>query len=138
LFLRLDSLRFINPDGSHNQETVVKYVTTILKQHGLKEENTIQRLEGLVVYPTDYFCPMDFRTGAITITENTHSIHYYDMSWWSPYQQASAKRKRKIIDALGDTVFSKIVIAAASAVAALVERVTHRYAKKARAESPDN
>ena len=35
------------------------------------------------IYPVDYFCPMNYDTGEITITENTYSIHHYAASWYT-------------------------------------------------------
>jgi len=75
------TLHFVNFDGSYNMKTVVEYVTEILKKHGLKDEDRIQQIDDLTIYPTEYFSPKDFWTGVIKITENTHSIHHYDSSW---------------------------------------------------------
>ena len=75
------TLHFINNDGSYNLHTVVEYVTKILIQNGLKTKNEIQKLEGLIIYPSDYFAPKSALTGILTITENTYSIHHYDASW---------------------------------------------------------
>jgi hypothetical protein len=86
-------LHFINSDGTYNLHTVVEYVTAILEKNGLKEENTIQCLDDLTVYPIEYFCPISFKTGQIKITENTHSIHHYDGSWLSKYMKQLLKEK---------------------------------------------
>jgi hypothetical protein len=90
------TLHFINADGSHNLHTIVEYVTTILKKNGLKEEDAVQYLDGLTIYPIEYFCPMDFNTGKINITEKTHSIHHYDGSWLSKYMKQLLKEKTYI------------------------------------------
>jgi hypothetical protein len=87
------SLHFLNKDGSYNLHTVVEYVTGILKQHGLKNENTIQKLDGLIVYPVEYFAPKDYATGRLNISENTHAIHHYDGSWLSLPMQKLLKEK---------------------------------------------
>jgi hypothetical protein len=102
-------LHFINADGSYNLHTVVEYVTLILKKNGLKEENTIQHLDGLTIYPIEYFCPMSFRTGKINITKNTHSIHYYHASWYSEIQKKYMKKINQISLIFGDNVFSRII-----------------------------
>lgn len=36
---------------------------------------------GYNVYPCEYFCPMDSITKTINITNNTVSIHHFDLSW---------------------------------------------------------
>ena len=44
-------------------------------KRGLIQNNSEQELEGGIhIFPSDYFCPMDFATGALGITENTYSI----------------------------------------------------------------
>jgi hypothetical protein len=86
-------LHFINSDETYNLHTVVEYVTEILKKNGLKEENAIQCLDGLTVYPIEYFCPISFKTGQMEITENTHSIHHYDGSWLTKHMKQLLKEK---------------------------------------------
>lgn len=48
---------------------------------GFTSENRIQKIEEAIIYPPEYFCPMDYRTGIITITDETRSIHHYTASW---------------------------------------------------------
>ena len=33
------------------------------------------------IYPTEYFCPIDYITGIETVTQNTVSIHHFNLSW---------------------------------------------------------
>ena len=79
-----DGLSFYNENGSLNQVTIVQYTTDLLISKGLKEVNKIQEIEGVYIYPRDYFCPMDCYTGKLDITHNTRSIHHYTASWLSP------------------------------------------------------
>jgi len=95
------NLHFLNKDGSFNLKTVVEYVTMVLKMNGLREEDKIQILDGLVIYPTEYFCPMSFESGKLNITENTYSIHHYDASWTSMYQKEYDQIKKNIYNRLG-------------------------------------
>ena len=104
------TLHFVNSDGSYNLQTVVEYVTAILKKHGLKMENAIQQIEGLVVYPTEYFCPLSPRTGKLTITKNTYSIHHYNGSWVSKSDKAFYKMIQNIFQFFGDNIFSKNIV----------------------------
>ena len=76
-----DSQRFINTDGSHNNMTIVSYTTKELYAYGMKPSEDIQEVEGIWIYPADYFCPMDSTTGIITKTPRTVAIHHYDCSW---------------------------------------------------------
>ncbi|MBQ7170765.1 MAG: glycosyl transferase [Clostridia bacterium] len=72
---------FQDADGSLNTETVVTKTTRILKEHGWQNGPGIQRVSEISVYPKAYFNPMDNNTGKMRITEQTHSIHWYSMSW---------------------------------------------------------
>ena len=83
-----EKAHFIMPDGSLNQITVVMYTTEYLKRYGLQQPVTsVQKVAGIYVYPADYFCPMDYETGEITLTENTRSIHHYMASWFNPHEK---------------------------------------------------
>ena len=75
------TFNFIESDGSLNLTPCVEYQTDLLRSYGLVRENRQQLVEGITVYPTDYFSPFNHRTGLLTITENTFSIHKYAGSW---------------------------------------------------------
>ena len=91
------ALHFLNPDGSLNLNTVVTYTTNILKKHGFLYMNTIQCIDGIYIYPQKYFCPMDYDTGIITISPNTHAIHHYSASWHGKAEQYAHTLKKKLI-----------------------------------------
>ena len=55
--------------------------TKVLLNHGLKLDGSRQQVDGMEIYPVDYFCPKSWSTGKITLTENTYSIHHFDASW---------------------------------------------------------
>lgn len=74
-------ISFINPDGTYNLKTIVKYTTECLQQNGLKCRTGIQEIAGITIYPKEYFNPLDDNTGRLTITSNTHSIHWYSKTW---------------------------------------------------------
>lgn len=92
--------RFILEDGSTNANTVVDTITSLFVELGFDQNsNAIQQIDGFTIFPVDYFCPMDYTSGSINITENTYSIHWYNMSWLSDkekrWQQFSRKYKGK-------------------------------------------
>ena len=98
------NLSFINPDGSFNTKTVVVYTTEFLIRKGL-DANNIEPvcIEGIWVYPADFFCPMDHTKGnLLRITSNTRAIHHYDASWLnhSPFHQFLRRIKKSIIRVL--------------------------------------
>lgn len=62
--------------------TVVVRVTNLMTQAGYIPNYEPQRVNGIVIYPKDYFNPMIYETGVLDITSNTKSIHWYDASWF--------------------------------------------------------
>lgn len=93
-------VNFIKPDGSFNTVAVVRNTTTLLTKYGLKDVNGIQKIGGINIYPSEYFNPLDSTTGLINKTDQTHSIHWYMLSWMSPSQRLRvtlAKKIRKVL-----------------------------------------
>lgn len=74
-------LRFLKEDGELNLKTVVQYTTEILCAHGLQMVNDIQCIDGIWIYPKEYFNPKDYATGKLTISDKTYSIHHFAASW---------------------------------------------------------
>ena len=100
-----NTIHFKNLDGSYNLNTVVQYVTDILKRHGFVEEDKKQTIAGVTIYPSDYFDPMNCETGEIKITQNTVSIHHYACSW----ADKKTQRKKKIQKLIGPEITSIII-----------------------------
>lgn len=72
---------FINEDGSYNLKTCGFYETKPLEDAGLKLDGTLQQIQGMTIYPSDYFHPKSSVTGRTNITENTYSVHHFSWSW---------------------------------------------------------
>ena len=99
--------RFLNPDGSINTETIVKKTTKVLIACGLKNIKGIQEIDGITIYPREYFNPLQDSTGVLTITENTHSIHWYDKSWIDTVARVRSRLTRPFHRLFGDDCFKK-------------------------------
>jgi hypothetical protein len=65
--------------------TIVDHTTKIFMRHGLVVKPGIQEVAGIIIYPTEYFCPLDYLTGRMRKTKNTHSIHWYAKTWINNY-----------------------------------------------------
>lgn len=73
---------FVQPDGSFDMTTNTVVITNYMLGKGLIQNNTYQDFPGLcTMYPADYFCPKDHRTGKIKCTNNTVCIHHFAGSW---------------------------------------------------------
>ena len=77
---------YILPDGTYSRETVVTITTDLLCKYGLRNISDIQEIAGVLIYPKEYFCPKDYATGNLNITLNSVSIHHYDASWLTWYE----------------------------------------------------
>lgn len=76
------TIHFQDENGVQYPGTVVYHTTKVLEsEYGLKPTNDIQHLDGVNIFPVDYFNPFDDLTGVLRKTSNTHSIHWYSKSW---------------------------------------------------------
>lgn len=91
-----ETAHFIKQDGTYNYMTVVDRTTNMLKKYNFKESNAIQLIKDIYIYPPEYFCPLDYTTGNLNVTENSRSIHWYDASWLDQRMQLRRKRVEKI------------------------------------------
>ena len=76
-----DTRNFIMKDGKLDMTTNVIIITEILSKKGLKKNNKKQTIEGLTIYPSEFFCPLDCNSKKLRKTRNTHAIHWFSGSW---------------------------------------------------------
>ena len=76
-----DDKHFEFKEGGKDQETVVHIATKILYENGMQNVKGIQCVDGVYIYPSEYFCPINITSKRLHITENTRSIHRYMDSW---------------------------------------------------------
>ncbi len=90
-----EKLEFLDCDGASNLKTIVEYTSELLCQSGLKNTHNIQTIEGINIYPKEYFCPLS-PTLVLDLTENSRTIHHYSASWESKMVKFRKKIKRTI------------------------------------------
>lgn len=76
-----EHLNFYNENGERNNYSMIPLVTDLLTQKGLKKDGSMQVIDNVILYPSEYLCPMEYFTGKVTITDNTYAIHWYSMTW---------------------------------------------------------
>ena len=103
------SEQFIKEDGSLNLKTVVERVSETFAKHGFIEKDVLQTVAETTIYPSEYFCPKDVRTGELTITANTYTIHHYDGSWTIPLRKKYMKTLPRLSKIIGVKV-AKILL----------------------------
>ncbi len=92
-----DERSFLREDGSYDTTTNVVYITEACLKEGLVLNGEKQTVAGFTLYPQDYFCPKDYRTKHLNITENTHAIHHFDGSWLSPEVREFQLRRERLM-----------------------------------------
>ena len=94
-----DNRKFIKEDGSLDMTTNVTLITenTVKQYPEIQLNNTEQRFENVVFYTKDYFCPIDLVTNKLKKTNNTHAIHWFNSSWFTPKQKFK-KNVRKFLN----------------------------------------
>ncbi len=90
------NMQFYTKDGCRNPYTMIPMVSELLERYGLRLDGSLQTINGLTVYPIDYFNPFNYIIGELNKTANTRSIHWYSMSWMSWKVQWKLKLKRVI------------------------------------------
>ena len=93
-------LSFISENSNGSYKTIVDYTTETLVEHGLKGIKGIQEVDGLFIYPKDYFNPLE-HINQLHITDNTRSIHYFAGTWVSWRD----KLKKRFVLLLGPKIY---------------------------------
>ena len=76
-----ENRQFLRADGSCDDTTNVDTLTGMFTQVGLRKNNQIQTVCGVMIYPVEFFSPKSLATGKITLTEDSHAIHHFEASW---------------------------------------------------------
>lgn len=106
---------FVRSDGSYDMTTNTIAITKYMIGKGLVLNNQYQDFPELcTMYPADYFCPKDHRTGKIKCTPNTVCIHHFAGSWLKHGFWSDSRHNLKLflVEILGErfvTYFSDIV-----------------------------
>ena len=76
-----NDMHYLLPNGTTSTETVVTITTDLLCKKGLQNTPEVQCVDGVWIYPKEYFCPKSYISERIKITINTRSIHHFDGTW---------------------------------------------------------
>ncbi len=126
---------FKTKNGKFNATPSTPIWTHFLKKHyGLKLKNETQnlsRIDGVddskvTVFQNDYFCPINYTTKEILLTNNTYAIHYFDASWFDKKLKASEKFLRALYKVVRGGIFTIFTRIYANSVGQKIER----YLKK--------
>ena len=90
-----DTAEFILPDGSHDTTTNVEVLTRLCRERGLLLNDQYQIVEGLAVYPREYFCPVDYDTEKLKRTRKTVTIHWFSGSWQTEEEREFIRQEKE-------------------------------------------
>lgn len=84
---------FVLPDGKIDIKPLPNIMEDTLRLNSYSIENTTsieeclkkEKKEALTVLPNTFFSPKSYRTGLITKTEQTYTIHHFAASWVNKY-----------------------------------------------------
>jgi len=96
-------------DGRMNTLTVNYRITQILERHGLGRTDDLQRVAGLTVYPSTYFCGYDMDTHEPNVTELTVSVHHCAHSWGSPRELFQRRTQLALRHLIGTSRYRKLL-----------------------------
>lgn len=99
---------FIFPSGRQNPNNVVGRISSILIDEGFSGSNELENVRDVWIYPTEYFCPVNYFSGEMKRTVNTRSIHHYTATWRNKYEKASTLILAKMIKVFGYEIGNEI------------------------------
>lgn len=88
---------FIKENGELDYTSNVITITKHCVEKGLILNNSKQIIKNFTFYPSEFFCPKDWKTQELNITENSYTIHHFDGSWLPKTE----KMKIKLISKFG-------------------------------------
>lgn len=90
-----DTAEFLLQDGSHDTTTNVEVLTRLCRKYGLQLNDRYQVVDGLAVYPREYFCPVDYETEKLKRTRKTVTIHWFSGSWHTEEELAFLRHEKE-------------------------------------------
>ena len=91
-----ENRHFVSWDGRIT-ETIVTIISRIIEEEGIEiMPDGIYKSGDLFIYPPEYFCPKNYYTGEMIITNDTRSIHHYTASWKTTSVSFFGKIKKRI------------------------------------------
>lgn len=98
LLKEYDNIHFKKDDGTLDLTTNVIRITSTLLKYGLKQNNTLQTINGFTLLPKDFLCPKDLESGIIRVTDNTLTIHHFNGSWMTIEEKKIIKLTYKLVN----------------------------------------
>ena len=87
---------YYGADGKRSNYTMIPMVTDLFLGKGLEANGKVQSICDVTIYPQRLFNPYNGVTVELSITSDTHSIHWYSATWMETKSKWIVKLKRTI------------------------------------------
>ncbi len=89
------NILFINEDGEFDLTACPERNSHVFNDFGFILNGKTQKINDITVFSKEFFCPKDWLTGELIITENTYTIHHFSASWYDKQQIEYLKQYKK-------------------------------------------
>jgi len=103
-----ENIHFINDDGTMDLTPCPVRNTKSLLNRGYVIEPGINNIEGIEIYPIEYFCGFDINTQRYIVSNKTYTVHHYNASWLKKDERFKRKVKQMISKIIGPTFYKKV------------------------------
>jgi hypothetical protein len=79
----------------------VVLLTKLLEEKGIKKDDSLQRVEGITVFPRTYFSPYDYINGENFISSDSYCVHHFAKLWLPRRVRLKAAIKKIVIKIVG-------------------------------------
>ena len=76
-----DHHHYVGWNGKSTGNVTLQATQFLDFEHKQMLDGGVVSVNDLLIYPIDYFCPLNYYTGEMNLTENTRTIHHYMASW---------------------------------------------------------
>ena len=76
--------------------------TNLMKNYGYVVEDKMQECCDFLIYPSEYFSPIEYTSGKMYKTQKTHSIHWYNASWHTKEEKLKLKEYHRYTRIFGE------------------------------------
>ena len=95
-----------------DKKTCVLLSDPVFKKHfkNMGEIKEKMVINNYLIYPSEYFCPLNYITRELKVTDKTIAIHWYSASWFSKTKKFKSNIKLLLRKIIGEKNFEKIKI----------------------------
>lgn len=99
---KYESMEFEPLHGRIHPQSSPRVLTSLLvDSYGLTRDGVRHELDGMTVFPAEWFDPIDPHTGKMVVSPETYSVHYYSGTWLGPAKKYRMELRKKLAPKVG-------------------------------------